>query len=248
MGGKGRICSSPSLNTEGRGLGTPELQDLESSVQLQLSSENTAPTPSDYRPALPPSSSHPDSKWERRKSKANRAEALPSFSLSASLSLAASRPQRVSPGKCTSQAGIHREPTPVGMVSPRPASVHGPPPSIPSAPAAMTSFFPDSQTAGRIGAQQGLPARRPRMLRALPNRWAQAAPVRPRPLSRRFRALSSEPRILHLAAVLSSSRLLHPQPRLRALSSGEEPNSRGLHGHRPPTGPRPGPRVPTHCQ
>lgn len=161
---------------------------------------------------------------------------------------AASRPQRVSPGKCTSQTGIHREPTPVGMVSPRPASVHGPPPSIPSAPAAMTSFFPDSRTAGRIGAQQGLPARRPRMLRALPNRWAQAAPVRPRPLSRRFRALSSEPRILHLAAVLSSSRLLHPQPRLRALSSGEEPNSRGLHGHRPPTGPRPGPRVPTHCQ
>lgn len=136
----------------------------------------------------------------------------------------------------------------MGMVSPRPASVHGPPPSIPSAPAAMTSFFPDSGTAGRIGAQQGLPARRPRMLGALPNRWAQEAPVRPRPLSSRFRALSSEPWILHLAAVLSSSRLLHPQPRLRALSSGEEPNPRVLHGHRPPTGPRPGPRVPTHCQ
>lgn len=54
--------------------------------------------------------------------------------------------------------------------------------------------------------------------------------------------------ILHLTTELFPSRLQHPQPRLTALSSGEERNSRVLHGSPVSTRPLPRPCVPIHSQ
>lgn len=230
-------------NIEGGAIGSPRSSSLESSARFQQSSENRASTPSRSWPALSPSSSPSGSKEEGRW-KSEQSRALPPFPLF--LYQLARPPRCLSPRGPPPDVQASQVPPPppaVGMCTVSPRAGLGLPPSpslsIPSAPATMTSFLPGSGTADRQ--QDGRPvlsARRPRMLGALPKGWAQAAPARPRPLSRRFRSslirapLSPPPR----CSLSSATSALAPPPprrlRLPALSSGEERNS-GV-PHRPP--------------
>ena len=162
--------------------------------------------------ALPPSSSPSGSKEEGRR-KSEQSGALPPFPLS--LYQLARPLRRLSPhcpppvvqaSQVIPLSGGHRAWSPLSLASV--ARVALPLPTPPRRQRRHHNYqTPGPRTGSRMGAQQRLEARRPRMLGALRKggHWRLRRDPAPSPVD--SRALSSAPLFLHLAAELSPPRL-----------------------------------------